>query len=185
MWPTPSHHMHLFPAAGRRSRAGSPPSLRACAIWRSFIALVSSSSAAPPVEPLITPVAAEPDSSHSRVCGEEKEIKEKGSSRNPAALRPRPNMIPTQSLLLSFYSPRRERRYNRLHHFILCPFWTINTRYLGYSHRPTYTLNMYNHKNLSPLPTRSIDCKSKKDGVFSLVQTTVWNAPNFDANPQR
>ena len=33
--------------------------------------------------------------------------------------------------------------------------------------------------------TSSIDCKSNKDDVFSLVQTAVWNAPNFDANPQR
>ena len=33
--------------------------------------------------------------------------------------------------------------------------------------------------------TRSIDCKSKKDGVFSLVHATVWNAPNFGAKPPR
>jgi hypothetical protein len=31
--------------------------------------------------------------------------------------------------------------------------------------------------------TRSIDCKSKKDGVVSLVHTVVRNAPNFDARP--
>ena len=33
--------------------------------------------------------------------------------------------------------------------------------------------------------TRSIDCKSKKDSVFSRVFITVWNAPNFDAKPPR
>jgi uncharacterized membrane-anchored protein len=33
--------------------------------------------------------------------------------------------------------------------------------------------------------TRRIDCKSKKDGVDSLVHTAIWNAPNFDARPQR
>ena len=33
--------------------------------------------------------------------------------------------------------------------------------------------------------TRSIDCKSKKDGVFSRVDTTVRNAPNFGAKPPR
>ena len=32
---------------------------------------------------------------------------------------------------------------------------------------------------------RRIDCKSKNQGVFSLVQTVVRNAPNFDANPLR
>ena len=33
--------------------------------------------------------------------------------------------------------------------------------------------------------TRSIDCKLKKDGVFSRVDTAVRNAPNFDAKPPR
>ena len=33
--------------------------------------------------------------------------------------------------------------------------------------------------------TRSIDCKSKKDGVFSQVHTTVRNALNFGAKPPR
>ena len=32
---------------------------------------------------------------------------------------------------------------------------------------------------------KSIDCKSKKDGVFSRVHTVVRNAPNFDAKPPR
>ena len=33
--------------------------------------------------------------------------------------------------------------------------------------------------------TRSIECKLKKDGVFSRVHTAVRNAPNFGAKPQR
>ena len=33
--------------------------------------------------------------------------------------------------------------------------------------------------------TRSIDYKSKKDGVFSRVHTAVRNAPNFGAKPPR
>jgi hypothetical protein len=33
--------------------------------------------------------------------------------------------------------------------------------------------------------TRNIDCKSKKDGVVSLVHTAIRNAPNFDAKPPR
>jgi hypothetical protein len=33
--------------------------------------------------------------------------------------------------------------------------------------------------------TRSIDCKSKKDGVVSRVHKAVRNAPNFDAKPPR
>ena len=33
--------------------------------------------------------------------------------------------------------------------------------------------------------TRSIDCKSKKDNVFSLVQTAIQNDPNFYAKPPR
>ena len=33
--------------------------------------------------------------------------------------------------------------------------------------------------------TRSINCKSKKDGVFSRVHTTVRKAPNFGAKPPR
>ena len=33
--------------------------------------------------------------------------------------------------------------------------------------------------------TRSIDCKSKKDGDFSLVQMVVRNDPNLDASPPR
>ena len=33
--------------------------------------------------------------------------------------------------------------------------------------------------------TRSIDCKSKKDGVFSQAHTAVRNAPNFGAKPAR
>jgi hypothetical protein len=33
--------------------------------------------------------------------------------------------------------------------------------------------------------TRRIDCKSKKDGIVSLVHTAVRNAPNFDARPPR
>ena len=33
--------------------------------------------------------------------------------------------------------------------------------------------------------TSSIDCKSKMDGVFSRVHTTVRNAPNFGAKPTR
>ena len=31
--------------------------------------------------------------------------------------------------------------------------------------------------------TRSIDCKSKKDENFSLVQIVVGNDPNLDASP--
>jgi hypothetical protein len=34
-------------------------------------------------------------------------------------------------------------------------------------------------------PTRSIDYKSKKDGIVSLVHTAVRNAPNFDARLPR
>ena len=42
--------------------------------------------------------------------------------------------------------------------FILCPFrqryasisYLLNTYFLGYSHRPTYTLNMYNTSKLAP-----------------------------------
>ena len=33
--------------------------------------------------------------------------------------------------------------------------------------------------------TRSIDCKSRKDNVFSRVHTAVRNAPNFGAKPPR
>ena len=33
--------------------------------------------------------------------------------------------------------------------------------------------------------TRSIDYNSKKDGIFSLMQTIVQHALNFDANPPR
>ena len=33
--------------------------------------------------------------------------------------------------------------------------------------------------------TRSIDCKSKKDGIFSRVHTAVRNALNFGAKPLR
>ena len=33
--------------------------------------------------------------------------------------------------------------------------------------------------------TRSIDCKLKKDSVFSWVHTAVRNAPNFGAKPPR
>ena len=33
--------------------------------------------------------------------------------------------------------------------------------------------------------TRTINYKSKKDGVFSRVHTAVRNAPNFDAKPLR
>ena len=66
--------------------------------------------------------------------------------------------ILTQSPFLSFYSLRREGRYNQSPHFILCPFgqgyfsisYLINTHYLGYSHQPTYTSNMYNHQNWCP-----------------------------------
>ena len=40
----------------------------------------------------------------------------------PTTLRPRQNAIPTQSLFLSFYSPRREGRYISLHHFYSLSF---------------------------------------------------------------
>jgi hypothetical protein len=33
--------------------------------------------------------------------------------------------------------------------------------------------------------TRSIDCRSKKDGVVFLVHTAVRNIPKFDARPPR
>ena len=33
--------------------------------------------------------------------------------------------------------------------------------------------------------TRSIDCKSKKDGILSRVHTAVRNAPNLGAKPPR
>jgi hypothetical protein len=33
--------------------------------------------------------------------------------------------------------------------------------------------------------TRSIDCKSKNDGVVSFVHTAIRDAPNFDARPPR
>ena len=33
--------------------------------------------------------------------------------------------------------------------------------------------------------TRSIDCKLKKDDIFSRVHTTVRNTPNFGAKPSR
>ena len=33
--------------------------------------------------------------------------------------------------------------------------------------------------------TRSIKCKSRKDGVFSRVHTAVRNAPNFGGKPLR
>ena len=89
---------------------------------------------------------------------EEGEIEEKSSRDSSAALRPRQNAIPSQSPFLSFYSLRREGRYNQSPHFILCPFgqgyfsisYLINTHYLGYSHQPTYTSNMYNHQNWCP-----------------------------------
>ena len=51
--------------------------------------------------------------------------KGEGLGPGPTTLRPRQKHDPSQSLFLSSYSPRRERRYNRLHHFILCLFGQI------------------------------------------------------------
>ena len=57
----------------------------------------------------------------SRVC---REIEEKGFGRNPTTLRPQQNVIPIQSPLLSFYSPRREGHYSRSHHLYYLSFRT-------------------------------------------------------------
>ena len=58
----------------------------------------------------------------SRVCGKQrKEIEEKGSGRNPAALRPLQMRSPIQSPLLSFYSPRRGGRYSPSYHHYSLP----------------------------------------------------------------
>ena len=55
---------------------------------------------------------------------EEREIEEKSSRDSSTTLRPRQNAIPTQSLLLSFYSPRWEGRYISLHYIYSLSFRT-------------------------------------------------------------
>ena len=62
-----------------------------------------------------------PENLH-RATNEKDRGEELGPS--PAALRPRQNVIPTQSLLLSFYIPRREGCYILLHHIYSLSFRT-------------------------------------------------------------
>ena len=84
---------------------------------------------------------------------------DRSSVPSPTTLRPRQNAIPTQPLFLPFIAQGENDVTTGCITFILCPFGQrcasishlLNTYFLGYSHRPTYTSNMYNTSKLVPV----------------------------------